>query len=225
MTPNSIINDKNMLAERFGVPKENISQSFLRAEALLATQDSVKLYFNKNENTANIATQKLLKSSDSFIITHLAMCLKKVASDTPANHVSAILHTYANPSVFYSSGEAAALNAVYNGQTTLKADNVDFTPALQNRWFERVHTSQQGTTTTAYVNASSADATTTIARSERTNGLDGFFPVDNIGFNGDSKFDVVVDLGTSINLAGTSSSNYLVVMAIGYLVSNKQLTF
>ena len=227
---NKIIHEKNhvlrWLQEQGGsfanLKYGNLSQSYLRAEKALGTQGNVE--FKVTETAAggtSLVTENLLKNNDLFVMTELAICYRQIAADTATDELTAesILHTYVNPNVF-SGTNSVNMAAIPNGKFSLSVNQVEWIPAIPVRDFERVGTSQQGTTTTASVNTSTADATTTIARDEKTSGNYGYYPTGLISFAGTDKVKPVVDWGVSLNMDDSSLTNYLVLLMKGYLVSN-----
>jgi hypothetical protein len=48
---NSIVSEKRFISERIGVPYENLSQSYLRAETVLGTQSVIDFVLQTNKKT------------------------------------------------------------------------------------------------------------------------------------------------------------------------------
>lgn len=225
---NTIKSQIERISAQLGVNKGNISQSFLRAETLLDSSSNIAFNLLEKGNNSNIASQRLLKPNDGFIATHWTIALKKVAATSPsqAQHITSILHQYVNPSVFdgtsSSLNEAVALQAIYQaGKMKLSIDKVEFMPGVPVRDFERVHTAQQGQVMVGYVDvAGTGDTTYTTPRSERVNGLDGYYDIPFIGFNGNQDVNPSIDLGASVDMTETNESNYAVLIVKGYQISN-----
>jgi hypothetical protein len=69
---------KQYVSAQTNAPLASLSESYLRFETLLTTQNQIK--FNVKENVGTvIATEKRLSLNDAFIITHMALFVKKVA--------------------------------------------------------------------------------------------------------------------------------------------------
>ena len=93
---NSIIAEKKFIAERTGIPYSNLSQSYLRAETQLGALSQYDFELQRNNVATPTVTERLLDLNDEFVITHLTIGLKNVASNTDAEHIVAPIQTYAN---------------------------------------------------------------------------------------------------------------------------------
>ncbi len=202
-----------------GVPLASLSESYLRFETLLTTQNQIK--FNVKENVGTVVpTERRLSLNDAFIITHMALFVKKVASATPTvvQHANAILYPYRNPSIFDGTNDAN-IESIYNSTLSLAVNNVTYIPGMNTFSFKRVPNAQQGN-----INAAIAGPVTyTTASDERPNSLFGYVETDLIVLTGSQTIDIAIDLpsGWSGTMAEASESNYAVLMVAGYLAQNQ----
>lgn len=209
----NIIQQKQYLATKLGVDYKNLSQSFLRREIELKTQNRVNFGLTKaNSDRVQIITENLLDTNDQFVITHLAFAFKKVvpagAEITNAEHLQAKLHRTPSPLIFDGAAEAVSLPAVYNGELSIKTNNKTYSPSMPMFVFERNYTQQHGTGNAAN-------------RAEQRSALEGFFAIDPIKITGTDKLSIVVDWKESLNFVQADENNYLVCLVAGYLVSNE----
>lgn len=192
---------------------ENVSQSYLRSETDIDNQGTIKHYLTETSKASRNPSEVLLAQNDVFVMTHISMAFTKIATATPTSlqRATAILHSFVNPNVFDAT-EDASMNAIVNGRFSLSVNQVKILPAVPMRAFERVHTSQQGTTT--------FDASNIVGRSEHVSGLDGYFPIDHVIVSGKTKIDPEINLGVSTDLTPADETNTVVMLVKGYLISN-----
>jgi hypothetical protein len=210
---------KQYVAAQTGAPLASLSESFLRFETLLSTQNKISFNVKENQGTI-IATENRLSLNDAFIITHMALFVKKVASATPTvvQHANAVLYPYRNPSVFDGTNDAN-IDGLYNSTLSLAVNNVTYIPAMNTFSFKRVPNAQQGN-----INAAIAGPVTyTTATDERPNSLFGYVETDLIVLTGSQNINIDIDLptGWSGTFAESSESNYAVLMVAGYLAQNQ----
>lgn len=210
---------KQYIASTTGVPLKSLSESFLRFETLLTTQNTIS--FNVKENTGTtLPTEKRLSLNDAFIITHMALFVKKVASATPTavQHANADLFPYRNPAVFDGTNDAN-LDGIYNSTLSLAVNQVKHIPGMNTFSFKRVPDAQKGN-----INAAIAGPVTyTTATDGRPNSLYGYVETDLIVLTGSQNIDIQIALptGWSGTFAESSESNYAVLMVAGYLAQNQ----
>jgi len=176
--------------------------------SVLAPDNNIQAQVTPNENRLNKA--------DSFVATHHAIMIWKVAATVPtqAQFASTILRTFPNPLVFTAGGQALALESLYvNGFIQLLVDDNKYQNQYSLQRFRRVPQSQEGVGSTAVSNAAVQRDQYDL---ESTPYVQLMRPII---FNGSSKIDLSVNLNTSINMAGTSSQNYISILYRGYLVS------
>jgi len=203
---NSIIAEKKFIAERTGIPYANLSQSYLRAETSLGSLSSYDFELQRNNVSSPTVTERLLDLNDEFVITHLTIGLKNVASDTDAEHIVAPIQTYANDET--ASGNVNPLGdsveAIFNSSFSLIINRKEFLPEFPVRFFKRVGDTQVTATTQASYG----------------NGLYGFAPFEPVKIDGRQTIDATISIGTGIDLTPAAGVNYAVLECRGYLVTN-----
>ena len=203
-------------------PGRLVAPSYLRLERTVnGTFNSVNFYTLGNENSP-LATEKRLEISDAFAVTKIGLFISKVGSDTTptdAELSGAILRTYPNASVFSGSGEATNLMSIYNGYLSLTVDQKVVVDSLPTNQFYQVPQTIQGVTTTAYVDAGSGDATTTVPRDQTVFNRGMFNSPVEITLRGQNKINWQLNLPNSTNLTGTSSSNQIHLVLGGFLIT------
>ena len=197
----------NAIKKRKGVVT---TQSYLRLEQTLGTQGQVNFDVLLNQGAAN-ANEKRLAITDAFTITSLAIAIYKIPSG--GNISSGQLDTYPNPLTYVGAGEAAALQAIYNGYLTVRVNSTIYIDSLDAYRFYRVGVAQAGVLSavgSAY-NASSFER--------------GDYPfyalTPGIRLSGSTKNDISLSLPESVALAGTAgSTNRIVCYFRGFLEQN-----
>jgi len=211
---NSIVSEKRYISERLGVPYENLSQSYLRAETLLTTQSVIDFTLQNNKVTNPIVTERLLDLNDEFVITHFTVALKQIGSDTPTDlqQLNAPILTYDN-AVAFAGTNGANVAAIYNSDLSWTIDRKEFVPQFPVRAFKRVPTTQQGANMD-YTGSGISQA------DGYTSGLFGFYPSEPTKIDGRQTIDLQVNLGSSTTFDDASNSYYAVFEARGYLIVN-----
>jgi len=197
----------NAIKKRKGVVT---TQSYLRLEQTLGTQGQVNFDVLLNQGAAN-ANEKRLAITDAFTITSLAIAIYKIPSG--GNISSAQLDTYPNPLTYVGAGEAAALQAIYNGFLTVRVNSTIYIDSLDAYRFYRVGVAQAGVLSavgSAY-NASSYER--------------GDYPfyalTPGIRLSGATKNDISLTLPQSVAMGGTAgSTNRIVCYFRGFLEQN-----
>lgn len=207
---------KQYIAAQTGAPISSLSESFLRFETILNTQN--KIVFNVKENTGTtIPTENRLGLNDAFIITHMALMVKKTATTTPtsADHANADLFPYVNPAAFPGVAGDRNLKSIYNSSLSLSVNNNTQIPAMNTYSFRRVPTSQFG--------APIAVGPLLMPSDERQNSLYGYVETDLILLRGSQQIDLNIELptGWASTFVDTTTQNYAVILVAGYLASNQ----
>ena len=212
---NSIVSEKKFIQERLGIPYENLSQSYLRAETQLTNLSSYPFLIQKNNVAAPIVTEQLLNLNDQFVITHFTLGLKRIASDTPTalEHLNAQVFTYADPNVF--TGNTANAAGIFNCSLSMTIDRKQFLPAFPTRSFLRVPGTQ--TAANAWFTGSGQSLT-----NEYSNGLYAFYPSEPTVVDGRQTIDISLDLGNASNIDAMAAAVYGVLEFRGYLVVNSK---
>lgn len=202
---NSIVSEKRFISERIGVPYENLSQSYLRAETVLGTQSVIDFVLQTNKKSNSLVTERLLDLNDEFVITHFTVGLKAIASDTPTDtqQLVAPVLTYNNATAF-AGANGANVAAIYNSDLSWTIDRKEFVPQFPVRAFRRVPTTQESAT-----DLDGFD-----------NGLYAFYPSEPTKIDGRQTIDLAINLGSSTTFDDASNSYYAVFEARGYLIVN-----
>jgi len=208
---NSIVSEKRFIQERIGIPYENLSQSYLRAETALSNLSQYSFLLQKGQVQNPIVTEQLLELNDQFVITHFTLGLKYIASDTPTalQHLNAEVHTYADPAVF--TGNAANAAGLYNSSLSFTINRRDFLPAFPTSAFKRVPTTQTN---------SPSEGGTAVMVNGYDNGLYGYYPSEPTLIDGRQTLDIAVDLGNASAIDDTGYTAFVVFQVRGYLVVN-----
>jgi len=208
---NSIVSEKRFIQERIGIPYENLSQSYLRAETQLTNLSQYSFLLQKGQVQNPIVTEQLLELNDQFVITHFTLGLKHIASDTPTalQQLNAEVFTYADPGVF--TGNAANAAGIFNSSLSFTINRRDFLPAFPTSAFKRVPTTQTN---------SPSEAGTAVMVNGYDNGLYGYYPSEPTLIDGRQTLDIAVDLGNASAIDDTGYTAYVVFQVRGYLVVN-----
>ena len=73
---NSVVSEKKFIQERLGIPYENLSQSYLRAETQLSNLSTYQFYLQRGQVANPLVTEQLLELNDQFVITHFRVSLR-----------------------------------------------------------------------------------------------------------------------------------------------------
>lgn len=184
--------------------------SFLRLEsAVTTTQNAINFNVLQNVGTSQ-ATEQRLKQTDMFTITDFAVYVYKTDATVTSGTI-AHLYSNPNPNVFTGTGEANNLMAVWNGLLQISVDRKQVVPGMDVLRTYRVGTSQLGV-------GSSAANNKPVQLDEWQGPNYAFANVDpEITISGSGQTDISIQLPTAVSLAGTSSTNYVVVMFRGIL--------
>ena len=99
---NSIVNAKQFVASRLGIPYENLSQSYIQKGVALGTQSVINFPVQTSQVASPLVTDNLLNLNDEFVVTSYTVFLRTVASDTPSNTqlLNAVPFTYNDTNTF-----------------------------------------------------------------------------------------------------------------------------
>jgi hypothetical protein len=210
MTPKAF-NRTRSLINAFESKGVRSTQGTLRLEVALGS--SASYTFNVNDNQTKLVTEIRLRSGDAFIPTKIGMFIKKVNAETltDALQATSILHTYPNSSVFPTT-ESTNLESIYSGKLQITVNSVNLTETIDTLNFRRVDMAQQGLT---------IFTSSTYQRDAWQGGDYGFINYEqDICFNGQANNFVNLNLATSVNNSGTTSTNYAVLYFRGVLLLN-----
>jgi hypothetical protein len=224
---NSVVSEKKFIQERLGIPYENLSQSYLRAETQLSNLSNYSFKLQAGSVAAPIVTEKLLQLNDQFVITHFRVSLRYIdpsttAAPTATEQLTAQQYLYADPTVFTST--SANASAIYNGNIAFIIDRKQFLPAFPMNAFYRVPTTQTG----AFLKTAGTTGTPASTYSGNTgsngydNGLFGFYVSEPTLIDGRQTLDLSLNLNAGVSIAtiGTDPMIYATFETRGYLVVN-----
>ena len=226
---NSVVSEKKFIQERLGIPYENLSQSYLRAETQLSNLSTYNFYLQRGQVAAPLVTEQLLELNDQFVITHFRVSLRYIdpsttAAPTATEQLSAQQYLYADPTVFTST--SANAKSIYNGNLSFIIDRKQFLPAFPTNAFYRVPTTQSGAflTTNGTVASPAATFTGNTGVNGYDNGLFGFYVSEPTLIDGRQTLDISLNLGASVSIAtiGTDPMVYATLETRGYLVVNSK---
>jgi hypothetical protein len=226
---NSVVSEKKFIQERLGIPYENLSQSYLRAETQLSNLSTYNFYVQRGQVAAPLVTEKLLELNDQFVITHFRISLRYIDPSTTGvptatEQLNAQQYLYADPTVFTST--QANAKSIYNGNLSFIIDRKQFLPAFPTNAFYRVPNAQPNQLTTAGTVATPASTFTgnTGGVNGYDNGLFGFYVSEPTLIDGRQTLDISLNLGASVSIAtiGTDPMVYATLETRGYLVVNSK---
>jgi hypothetical protein len=226
---NSVVSEKKFIQERLGIPYENLSQSYLRAETQLSNLSTYNFYLQRGQVAAPLVTEQLLELNDQFVITHFRIALRwidpnQTAAPTATEQLTAQEYLYADPTKFTSTSANAA--AIYNGNISFIIDRKQFLPAFPVNAFYRVPTTQSNAflATAGTTGTPAATFTGNTGVNGYDNGLFGFYVSEPTLIDGRQTLDISLNLGASVSIAtiGTDPMVYATFETRGYLVVNSK---
>jgi hypothetical protein len=224
---NSVVSEKKFIQERLGIPYENLSQSYLRAETQLSNLSSYQFKLQAGQVANPIVTEKLLQLNDQFVITHFRVSLRYIdptttGVPTATEQLSAQQYLFADPRIFTST--SASASAIYNGNLAFIIDRKQFLPAFPMNAFYRVPTTQSGAflSTAGTTGTPAATFTGNFGVNGYDNGLFGFYVSEPTLIDGRQTLDISLNMNASVSIAtiGTDPMVYATFEARGYLVVN-----
>ncbi len=218
---NSVVSEKKFIQERLGIPYENLSQSYLRAETVLTSLSTYSFFLQRGQVAAPLVTENLLDLNDQFVITQFRVSLRLISVATPSatEQLAAQQYMYADPTVF--TGNAANCNGIYGGNLSFTIDRKQFLPAFPMNAFYRV----PGTQSKAYTQGTSASpnyASTNTGVNSYENGLFGFYVSEPTLIDGRQTIDINLNLGAAVNTVIATTTIYATLETRGYLVVNSK---
>jgi len=225
---NSVVSEKKFIQERLGIPYENLSQSYLRAETQLSSLSQYKFYLQRGQVANPLVTENLLELNDQFVITQFRISLRWIDPSTTGvptatEQLTAQQYLYADPSVFTSTSASAA--AIYGGNLSFTIDRKEFLPAFPVNAFYRVPVTQTNQNLqSGYTNTATANYVANTGRNSYENGLFGFYVSEPTLIDGRQTIDISLNLGAGVSIAtvGTDPMVYATFETRGYLVVNSK---
>ena len=227
---NSVVSEKKFIQERLGIPYENLSQSYLRAETVLSNLSTYQFYLQRGQVASPLATENLLELNDQFVITHLRVSLRLIGSTTPTatQQLTAQQYLYADPVAFGVLGtdNNANAGAIYGGNLSFTIDRTQFLPAFPVNAFYRVPAAQtnQNLRTNGIVGTAANTFTGNTGVNGYENGLFGFYVSEPTLIDGRQTLDIQLNLGAGVNMLKTTPAEtlYATLETRGYLVVNSK---
>lgn len=110
----------------YDISQAKLTMSYVRGEAALAVgKSNYSIPIIKNTNPSTRINQNLITLQDIFVANQIGVFIG-IGS---ATNSAAALYTYGNAIAFSTSGAAAALKSIYNGQLQLLNNNEQVVPA------------------------------------------------------------------------------------------------
>lgn len=219
---NSVVSEKKFIQERLGIPYENLSQSYLRAETVLTSLSSYSFFLQRGQVASPLVTENLLELNDQFIITNFRVSLRRIASATPdsTQQLSAQQFMYADPQVF--TGNSANAAAIYGGSLSFTIDRTQFLPAFPVNAFYRVPQTQTNAFAQGTASSPNYAATPNVGTNSYENGLFGFYVSEPTLIDGRQTINISLDLGAAVTITTASVTVYATLETRGYLVVNSK---
>lgn len=210
---NSIVSEKRYIQQALGIPYENLSQSYLRAETNLSSLSQYNFTLQANKKSNPIVTERLLNLNDQFIITHFRIGLKAltIANISETLELNTQVQTFLDSSVFL--GDTANAGSIYNGSLEFTIDRKQYLPEFPVSSFYRVPTTQSNTV---------SEGGNTIMVNGYDNGLFGFYPSEPTLIDGRQTLDINLVLGASVDITDATTLARVVFETRGYLVVNSK---
>lgn len=218
---NSVVSEKKFIQERLGIPYENLSQSYLRAETPLSGLSQYSFYLQRGQVAAPLVTEQLLELNDQFVITQFRISLRTIASATPTatQQLSSQQFMYADPLSF--TGNSANAAAIYGGNLSFTVDRKQFLPAFPINAFYRVPATQTKANLQA-TGTNTATFVTNTGTNSYENGLFGFYVSEPTLIDGRQTLDIQLNLGAAVDITTSGVTTYATFETRGYLVVNSK---
>jgi hypothetical protein len=193
-----------------------ITWSYLRSEVqLVASQGSITFPILVNDSPAANNNERRLNISDEFQVVSWGVFLYKKL--TAQSIETTILNTYPNPTTFAKSGEAGALQALYNGFLTATIDRKQIIPAFDAFNFYKVPDAQLGLVSAAIA----GPVTYPVPNSAYLSNEWGFCEaIPTFRLSGAVVNQIQLVPPAAQDMTGTASVNYAVLFMRGFLIQN-----
>lgn len=210
---NSIVSEKRYIQQALGIPYENLSQSYLRAETNLSSLSQYNFTLQANKKSNPLVTERLLNLNDQFIITHFRIGLKAltIANISETLELNTQVQTFLDSSVFL--GDTANAGSIYNGSLEFTIDRKQYLPEFPVSSFYRVPTTQSNTV---------SEGGNTVMVNGYDNGLFGFYPSEPTLIDGRQTLDINLVLGAAVDITDATTLARVVFETRGYLVVNSK---
>jgi hypothetical protein len=223
---NSVVAEKKWIQERLGIPYQNLSQSYLRAETQLSNLSTYSFFLQRGQVATPLVTEQLLELNDQMVITHTRISLRRIAVvsgvPTATQQLAAQQYLYADPIAF--TANSANASAIYGGNLSFTIDRTQFLPAFPVNYFYRVpQTQTQANLQSSWTTG--AGVSTYIGNTgvnSYENGLFGFAPSEPTLIDGRQTLDINLNLGAGVNMVDANVFLYATFETRGYLVVNSK---
>lgn len=221
---NSVVSEKKFIQERLGIPYENLSQSYLRAETVLSNLSTYQFYLQRGQVASPLVTENLLELNDQFVITQFRISLRLVGSTTPnaTDQLAAQQYLYADPITFTGNNARAA--AIYGGSLSFTIDRTQFLPSFPVNAFYRVPITQTGAFNRITTGGASPVYATASGTNSYENGLFGFYVSEPTLIDGRQTLNINLELNAGVDMLKSSPAEtlYATLETRGYLVVNSK---
>ena len=222
---NSVVSEKKFIQERLGIPYENLSQSYLRAETALSNLSTYKFYLQRGQVASPLVTENLLELNDQFVITQFRVSLRYIATATPSNtqQLAAQQYLFADPVAFTVANTVNAAT-IYGGNLSFTIDRKEFLPAFPVNAFYRVPITQTGAFNRITTGGASPVYATSSGTNSYENGLFGFYVSEPTLIDGRQTIDINLNLGAAVSIreSADAATVYATLETRGYLVVNSK---
>jgi len=222
---NSVVSEKKFIQERLGIPYENLSQSYLRAETALSNLSTYKFYLQRGQVASPLVTENLLELNDQFVITQFRVSLRYIATATPSNtqQLAAQQYLFADPVAFTVANTVNA-GTIYGGNLSFTIDRKEFLPAFPVNAFYRVPITQTGAFNRITTGGASPVYATASGTNSYENGLFGFYVSEPTLIDGRQTIDINLNLGAAVSIreSADAATVYATLETRGYLVVNSK---
>ncbi len=196
-----------------GINTDNaiVSEGYIRIERRLENGRNKISFSIVRDANSDTPTERKIDRNDKFLVTEMGIFLMHRSESKRGIEV---LQTYPNTKVFVAKdgGDTIAndLEAIYNGNISVKVGQTKFIEGMDLLRFRNVPQTQQ--------NATNANSQST--------GKQGFFETTpQILFDGNQKHEIDIELpiDSTVTIASdvADHNNYIVLFCRGFLISNK----
>lgn len=195
----------------FNVNQAVLSQSYIRTEVAMSTsttQYTLPILVNSANQAGGttFSTMNLLNLQDAFVVSQIGIFTAIPASSSTTAFP---LYTYPNASAYTTTGAAAALYNLYNGNMSVTVNNRQIVPSWDIYRHLYVPQTQQGAAATA----------STIDQNDASEF--GYYPTEpNIVLVGSKNNQITLNLPAAIGTLQATTAPRIVVIFRGILAQN-----
>jgi hypothetical protein len=189
------------------------TQSYLRLEKKITTQSAVTFDVLNNQGSQTV-TEKRLAITDAFQISAISLLFYTHDRTSAGSLEKSTLQSWPNSNVFTGAGEAASLQAFYNGFLSIRVNSTVFLDSLDLYRFYRAGVAQSGVETTT---------TPSVYLANSWDGGDWSFysMTPSIELSGATKNEITVTLPSNVTVTPAANHDtYCVCYMRGFLQQN-----